>query len=65
MLCGGGCGPEEGPRQEPPVTCIVQNGCLKESRLAAGHWAGETEGLAAGFDLAYYYIPTPREETLL
>lgn len=63
MQCGRSCGTEEGPKQKPPVTYIVQNGRLKESRLAAGHWAKETEGSARGVDFAYYYIPTPRQET--
>lgn len=45
---GGGCSTEEGPKQKPPVTDIVQNGCLNESRLAAGHWAKETMGSARG-----------------
>lgn len=62
---GGGCNTEEGPRQKPPVTDIVQNGCLKESRLAAGHWAKETTGSARGVDFAYYCIPTPRQENFI
>lgn len=45
-----------------------QNGCLTE-RLAAGHWAKETVGSAAGgrggVRFAYYYIPTPRQKTFI
>lgn len=65
MQQGGGCSTEEGPRQRPPVDHTVQKGCLKETRLAAGHWARGTEGPAGGVDFANSYIPTPRRETSL
>lgn len=44
----------------------MQNGCLRESRLAAGHRARGAEGSAGGgVDFACYYIPIPSQEAFL